>query len=309
MTLNICLRCDWRGETEEPRCPNCGVQPLYVVGASAREVEDAPVGHRLAEPISEVQSERTRRSLRSTTAAVSVALLLIVVVAAWLNAGGVRSGSTVSTAAALSPSPTSEDSSPSRSPPSPRIEAIGSPVRVAPLGTQSLTVQGVPFSFRAPSNGWWRFGDLYVSKSTAGSQDAEAVVFFATVWRSRYAVACGQWWGSPVGSLADWATEASRKRGTELVEGPLDVTIGGYAAKHVVFTVRKDVACNPGFFHRWKTVREGPFWGSTVVGDTIRIWLVEVGGTILYIEGDTHDSADAGLEQEVDEIVASIVFD
>jgi hypothetical protein len=109
--------------------------------------------------------------------------------------------------------------------------------------------------------------------------------------------------------LADWAAEASRNRGTELVSGPGDVTIGGYAAKHVVLTIRNDVACDPGFFHRWKAVDAGPFWLRTEVGDTIRIWLVRIGGTILYIEGDTHDYAGAHLKREVDKIVSSMAFD
>jgi hypothetical protein len=77
----------------------------------------------------------------------------------------------------------------------------------------------------------------------------------------------------------------------------------------VVFTVRKDVACNPGFFHTWTPVDEGPFWSGVLVGDTIRIWLVEMNGIVLYIEGDTHRYAGHGLEKEVERIVGSMRFD
>jgi len=171
-------------------------------------------------------------------------------------------------------------------------------------------VKGIPLSFSVPSGGWYRFGDLYISKSTVGPQVADAIIFWTEVGRSRYAVACGQWWGAPDGSVADWAAEAARKRGTKLVKGPVDVMIGGYPAQHVVFTVRNDnVACNPGFFHTWKAKNKGPFWDGTRVGDTIRIWLVEVGGKVLFIEGDTHMGAGAHLRQEVQRIVESVVID
>jgi hypothetical protein len=177
------------------------------------------------------------------------------------------------------------------------------------LGKQSLTGNGIPFTVSVPSSGWYRFGDLYISKSTIGPQSAEAIILWTDVWRSNGARACGQWWGSPVASVAEIAANASKARGTELVTGPVDVMIGGYPAQHVVFTVRKDVACNPGFFHRWKAVETGPFWDSTEVGDTVRIWLVKVGGRVLYIESDTHEDAPLNLEQEVEQIVASMVFE
>lgn len=170
-------------------------------------------------------------------------------------------------------------------------------------------MKGIPLSFSVPASGWYRWGDLYITKSTVGPQAADAIILWTDVWRSNHARACGQWWGSPDGSVEDWATQASRKRGTEFVKGPLDVTIGGYPAQHVVFTVREDVACNPGFFHTWKAAHVGPFWSSTEVGDTIRIWLVDLGGRVLFIEGDTHESAGAHLKQEVNRIVASVVFD
>ena len=79
-------------------------------------------------------------------------------------------------------------------------------------------------------------------------------------------------------------------------------------AQHVVFTVRKDVGCNPGFFYTWPNDRGGAFWTSTRVGDTIRVWIVDVQGTRLFIEGDTHRRAGSQLEKEIRQIVGSIRF-
>jgi Tol biopolymer transport system component len=90
----------------EPTCPNCGTQPLYVVGASPRKVEAVPVRNHPDERSQETPSAATTppfetgtppspqggdalkpngRSPRSTIAYVLAALVLIVVVGAWLN--------------------------------------------------------------------------------------------------------------------------------------------------------------------------------------------------------------------------------
>jgi hypothetical protein len=177
------------------------------------------------------------------------------------------------------------------------------------IGRHSLTVEGVPLSFSVTTSGWERKGRLYVSKSTVGPQDAEAIIYWTSISDGVYADPCGQWWGSPVGSMADFAAHASRTPGTELVTGPSDVTVGGRAAEHVVLTVREDVGCDPGFLYTWHDQKGGAFWTSTDVGDTIRVWIVDVDGTRLFIAGETHKDAGPTLEDEVQQIVDSIQFE
>ena len=53
----------------------------------------------------------------------------------------------------------------------------------------------------------------------------------------------------------------------------------------------------------------GPFWAGTNVGDTIRVWIIEVNGTRLFIEAETTTQAPSDLEQEIQQIVESIRFD
>lgn len=182
------------------------------------------------------------------------------------------------------------------------------------------TVAGVRFSFRTPSEGWvpgpiektdgggFRNGRLLVSKSIVGPQGAEAVVFWTSMSDGTHARPCGQWWGSPVGTVADWAANASINPGTELLTGPSGVTVGGYPAQQVVLKVRKDNACDPGFFYRWWGDPWGPSWMETDVGDTIRVWIVDVNGTRLFIEAETTTQADADLKKEIRQIVGSIRF-
>ncbi len=188
--------------------------------------------------------------------------------------------------------------------------------------THSVTVDGFSFSFRVPpprlTIGWDTFGSLLVSKSIAGPQGAEAIVF---------------WAGFPDGTDADpcinapfegWTAEdvaafVSAAPGTELVAGPTDVTVGGYPAKHVVVVVRADEGCDPGFFYNWKAQTGGTMWGSIEPGDTIRVWIVNVDGRLLFVAGETHQDltpgvplsevAQARLEQEIQQIVDSIMFE
>jgi len=85
--------------------------------------------------------------------------------------------------------------------------------------------------------------------------------------------------------------------------------VGGRAAKHVVLNVREDVGCDPGFFFAWQQDWGGAFWAATELGDTIRVWIVDVDGTRLFIEAETNEQAGPELEQEIQQIVESITFD
>jgi hypothetical protein len=56
-------------------------------------------------------------------------------------------------------------------------------------------------------------------------------------------------------------------------------------------------------------VVQGAFWEGMLVGDTVRIWIVDVGRMRIYIEADTHKRADKALTQEVQRIIKSIELD
>jgi len=125
MTLKTCFRCDWEGETKESGCPHCATRPLYVVEASTPKIEAVPVRNHPDERSRETPSAATTppsettapssppkgdeiepngRSTRSTIAYVLAALVLIVVVGAWLNR---RGESSLGPAAATSDPPIS----------------------------------------------------------------------------------------------------------------------------------------------------------------------------------------------------------
>ena len=199
----------------------------------------------------------------------------------------------------------------------------GSPGLRPPAATRPLLKEaGVRFSFRVPRS-WGRFSSLptkkspriSLNKSTEGPQDAEAIIYWTSFPEGDHADPCARELAPSIGRSADsLAAAVSTAPGTKLVKGPLNVTVGGYPAKHVVLTVRKNVGCHPGFFYTWRAVAGGAFW-RTHVGDTIRVWIVPVAGTRfnkrtrLFIAAATKEDANAMLKREVEQIVGSFRYE
>jgi hypothetical protein len=235
--------------------------------------------------------------------------VLTLTLGTWLKAHEERSAPAASTDAAVHESAASDGSPTPVASPSPARASVG-PVKPAPIGRQALTVDGVPFSFSVPTRGWARFGRISINKSTVGSQGAEAIIFWTSFPDGPHADPCTQALSNPIGpSAADLAAAVSTAPGTELLTGPSDLTVGGRPAKHVVLAVREDIGCDPGFFYTWQDVEAGPLWTMTGVGDTIRVWIVDVDGTRLFIEAVTTTRAGSHLEREIRQIVGSIRFD
>jgi hypothetical protein len=207
-----------------------------------------------------------------------------------------------------------------------------------PEQRQSLTVDGVPLSFSVPTEGWapgiqrkefdgtFSPRSLYIAKSTAGGQRAEAVVFWTAYPGSVNTGPCHILLSQPIpSSAAGLAAVMAKAPGIELVRGPSTVTLGGREAIHLVLTVREDLGCDPGYFFTWPDECWGDCWIRTDPRDMIGVWVVEVEGTRLVIEAETTrqgvwagpsyfieektELSDAELWQEVRQIVESIRFE
>jgi hypothetical protein len=187
------------------------------------------------------------------------------------------------------------------------------------IGRHSLTVDGISFSFAIEKARWEPYGTLLLSKSLTGPQGAEAVVYWAAYPDGREADPCEDLANQPKGApVADLADAVAGAPGTDLYKGPVDVTIGGLATKYVALKVREDAGCDPGFFYNWKAQTGGAMWTETGVGDTIMVWIVDVGGTRFFIAAETAAAASdspltsterAELGEEMRQIVTSIRFE
>ena len=177
------------------------------------------------------------------------------------------------------------------------------------IGTHALTVDGIAVSFSIPDQGWEPYQGFLIAKSIFGPQGAEGIVFWAGFPDGLAADPCG----SPsvlIGTSPGRVTEAvARDPGVDVVTAPVDVTVGGRPAKHVVVQVREDLGCDPGYFYNWKAQTGGALWPETQAGDTIRVWVVDVDGTLLFIGALTNPQANASLEREIEQIVSSIRFE
>ncbi len=200
-----------------------------------------------------------------------------------------------------------------------RVAAACAPVASLMCASRlTVTENGVRFSFNVP-RGWERHsgiatgksagGPISLNKSVVGSQGAEGIIYWTSFPDGDYADPCARLLPPSTGrSAAALATAVSRAPGTKLVRGPSDITVGGRPAKRVVVTVRETVGCDPGFFYSWRFVFGGALWPATGGGNTIRVWIVAVNGTRLFIAAVTDEQATSRLKKEIQQIVESIRF-
>lgn len=111
---------------------------------------------------------------------------------------------------------------------------------------------------------------------------------------------------------AELAAAISSIPGTDLVGGPSGVTIGGHPAQLVTIQVREDVDCAAQEFFLWYREAEGPEAGARwpdQLGDTINTWIIDVDGTIVWIDGSWSVNTTPALHEEMLQIVDSIQFE
>ena len=198
-----------------------------------------------------------------------------------------------------------------------------------------LDVDGVALSFEhvpkaAPDPDWEGLDkfdggvdrpkdDLYISMSTHGPQGAEAMILWTTFPGGSHARPCLL---DPASTTAeDLAGAMATAPGVEVVGGPSDAMIGGRAGKYVALTVVPltdgfvgpssdwEPGCDPAYFFGWEPHDGGAFWSNTDPGDTIWIWIVEVGGKLLVTEVEMKPDAGAAVERDIQSIIDSIRFE
>jgi hypothetical protein len=183
-----------------------------------------------------------------------------------------------------------------------------------------MTRGGVPLSLNVPTAGWRSEQGYFINKDTGATPNGASFLFWNPDPEGVYADPCAHRLSPPAGpSTADLAAAVSTIPGTDVVSGPSDVTVGGRAAKHVVLTVPEDVKCGPGDggFYLWYDQGQGSGCAGseacprypTKLGVTIRVWIVDVDGTRLFIEAESYKGAGPEVEQAIQQIVDSIRFE
>lgn len=219
--------------------------------------------------------------------------------------------------ASPTPTPSSPSAALSASPshsPAASANAIVFPA-AGPLqaGRHMLTEDGTVFSIEVP-DGWHSSCGTcapdggWLQKGPDDSTDP------GSVWMPFWGVdgvaadPCGRKAAPPATSAAELADGVASIPGTDLITAPEDVTVGGRPAKHVVIKVRDDIGCPPRQFSMWFENPGGVFRWATALGQTNRVWVVDMDGKRLWIEVETYKGSTAALEQEIEAMVGSIQF-
>ena len=109
-------------------------------------------------------------------------------------------------------------------------------------------------------------------------------------------------------SATKLAAAVATAPGTVLLKGPTDTAVGGFPAKYVVLAVRRARRLRPRILLHVARPQRRCALAEDERGDTIRVWVVDLGRKLLFFEAETTTQASRALEREVQQIVRSIRF-
>lgn len=207
-----------------------------------------------------------------------------------------------------SPSPSSSVAPTATPLPSPAPDAVLPPEGDLAIGRHDLTLNGVSFSLAVPTSGWTSNGLFSIDHGIYPESWDGGFILWNNAPDGVYADPCASEQGPRVGpSAVDVAEAVANVPGTDAT-GPTDVTVGGYPAKLVVVKIPEEAACTAhDFYLWWDEDLTGRF--ATELGSTIRVWIVDVSGTLIQIDGETTKDAGPEVGQEIQQIVDSIQFE
>jgi hypothetical protein len=197
--------------------------------------------------------------------------------------------------------------------PSPTLAALPNAGEIA-IGRYALRQGGIPFTLEVPTSGWVGQGGGSMNKGSFLSPAGATLGTIASGMDGVYSDPCAQVPDTTIGpSAADLAAAVAAIPGLDTT-GPTEVTVGGLPAKMIVITVPDDIGCAPDDFFLWYD--DGacaghdpcPRWASQL-GQTLRVWVVDVDGERVWVEAETYAGATPEIEQEIQRIIDSIQFE
>jgi hypothetical protein len=217
-----------------------------------------------------------------------------------------------------SPTPTVAPTAGATASPSPEPSPVAFPPRgELAIGRQAMTLAGVRLSMDFPSAGWISNGTWGIDKGDFLAPASDSAGFF--MWPDGaadnvYSDPCAQTeLNPPAGaSAAERAAAVAAIPGLELVSPPSAVTVGGQPAQHVVMRVPETIGCTPNRFFLWYDADDpaaGNARHASAPGETLYEWIIEVNGTIVWIDAETPAGSGPEAAREVQQIVDSIQFE
>jgi hypothetical protein len=224
---------------------------------------------------------------------VAVAAATFVVFGVDLRPVGTAGGEDTQPAAAPSPRPTFHGS-------------IGFPPRgTAQSGTmvRESVWLSLPHEESLDWSDWMSDGSSTLTRTSDGA----SLRFWSATPDGVYRDPCAGVQAEPKGgSTAELVAAVATVPGTVLVSGPTDLRLSGRPATEVVLSVPEDAPCPADEFMLWYDEDLG---GRSVsrLGDTITVWIIDVEGTRVWIDGEAHKNADLQSGEGLRRIVESII--
>ena len=173
-----------------------------------------------------------------------------------------------------------------------------------------ITLEGETFTFTVPTADWTSNGEFGIDKTVGVAPGGAGFILWTDTPVGIFQDPCAQVEGPEVGtSIDELAGAVAVLPGVDLVSGPIDVTVGGYPARQVTIRVPDDIPCAAQSFHLWWAPTPGFARYATVVGSTIRTWIIDVDGTPVWFDAETFPGAGPELAAEIQAIVDSIDFE
>jgi len=193
--------------------------------------------------------------------------------------------------------------------PSPTAAAFP-PAGALTIGRHSMVLEGLTVSFNVSTSGWISNGSFGVDRSPDIGPEGASFIFWTDTPVGVFIDPCAAVRGPSVGvSTAALADAVASVPGTDLVSGPSDVTVGGHPAKLVVISIPDDIGCDPQRFNLWYAPTPGFARYATALGSMYRVWIIDVNGTPVWMDGETFKGAGPEPARQLQKIVDSIQFE
>jgi hypothetical protein len=179
------------------------------------------------------------------------------------------------------------------------------------IGRHDLNLEGVHMTFAIANPGWISNGIFGFDKGTYGTPDGRGFIVWKDDADGVFSDPCTQTKAPVAGpSAADMANAIAGMPSVELVSGPEAVTIGGKSAQHVVVRFPDELPCPASEYYIWyDTTISGNARYVSNPGNTIRVWIIEVDGKRVQLDGESNPGAPPEVDTELNAIVNSIQFD
>jgi hypothetical protein len=206
----------------------------------------------------------------------------------------------------VTPVPTNSPASPTAS--RSQIAPMFPPSGPIAAGRQSASRLGVDVSFTVPTPDWTSDGSIGLSRGTEGSPTALGFIFWTETPVGVFSDPCGNQRAPSIGAdRAALAAAITSIQGVDVVSQPVETTVGGRPATSVAITVREDVGCDASTFYLWYSQFHARY--ASELGFTVWTWIVDVDGTLIWIDGETYKGAGPEPAQAVQQLVDSISFE